>query len=291
MRKLLLSCSFLLLTALSACVSKSERLSSDTLTIAIDPSTPQTVAVGGQIALKAVCRSAKSDNVDVNPSWSVENSLGSFSAAAGKTTTFTAGAAGTGNIYASYQGIRGALSLTVGSGGGGSSGYTLLADAGASTDLKSVSGSIMQYFDGGDGSVDGPPWTITVLDDAPGCSVDSTKCAKVIYTNGAGYWGGFFLEFNTARNMSAYSKLTFYVKSDGPNVKFIIKIKDSSNIERQVFSTSYVTTTASWQKVEIPLSAFSGVNTASLSIPFVLAFTDGDTLGSATIYLDYIKYE
>lgn len=283
-----------LLTA--GCTSKKEQLTASTLTIAVEPGSIAALSAGNSVQLTAICKSAKSDNVDIAPTWSVENNLGTFNPATGKTTVFTAGSVNnTGKIYASYADVRSAgVNVTVGSGGGndgGTSPGVLFADAGMATDLAPVSGTdMLHYFDGGDGSQDSAPWRIDVQNEPSGCTVDSQKSMKITYTDVADdeCYGGFYLAFSSPKDMSAYSKLTFYAKGTDGNESFEIKIHNSSDADWGVNETL---TTTSWQKIEIPLSSFTGVPLSQIDQPFIIAFKHTLTGKNATIYIDYIKYE
>jgi len=150
------------------------------------------------------------------------------------------------------------------------------------------------WYDGGDGSTNAPPWTIDQSEVGEGCLGDSSHSWKVQYTNGSGYWGGFYVQFSSAEDMSAYSNLTFYIKGESGNEKFKISIRDSSTAggsEPTVPIGNYTTVTTSWQKVTIPLSAFTGQNTSSIDIPFNITFSDDYTAGNVTVYIDLVKWE
>lgn len=108
-----------------ACDRKNNPLTSDTTAIAVDPPPTQSVALGSSIPLKASATSAKGD-VSINPTWSVENNMGTFNPPQGKETTFIAGASsGTCKIYATNGRIRGETTVAIGcpaTGGSGNSG-------------------------------------------------------------------------------------------------------------------------------------------------------------------------
>lgn len=116
---------FLLLFAVG-CDKKKERIANNTMSLAIDPPQTQAVAYGSQMPLKAVASNARG-NVDVNPTWSVENNMGTFNPAQGKETTFIAGnSSGTAKIYACYGNVRAETTVTIGekNSGGGTGGGT-----------------------------------------------------------------------------------------------------------------------------------------------------------------------
>lgn len=295
----------LILAALAVfpgCAQKKNRLTANTLVITMDPSTDQTVASGGTLRLTAICKSAKSDSVDISPVWTIDSGLGSLANASGKANTFTAGTtAGTGGIYATYGDVTSSVTVTVsvsggggGGGGGGTplTGYIIYADAGASADIAAPGGFIFQYFDGGDGSPNAAPWLIDAAAGGAGCSVDPTDCTKVTYTGTlGGEWGGFYFALNAAKDFTAYSSLTFYVKGAVGGETYQISIKGGGN-EHVVSNTSYAATTTSWQKITIPFTDFTHaapvVNFASVQNCFIMSFV-GNTPG--VLYLDCIRYE
>lgn len=303
--KLLLALSLILM--LSACDKKKDRLTADTLVIAIDP-VSVSVSTGTAKTLTAICRSAKSSNLNIAPAWTVDSNLGTFNPASGKTTVFTAGStAGTGKIYATYSGVIGSVNVSVtsstavtpgpGPGPSGTLQYVLLSDSQASSllDVDAFGSVIFHYFDGGDGSVDAAPWQISSIDAAPGCPVDATACTKVDYTNGVGYWGGFYLQFTAASNMSAYTKLSFYIKGSAGGEKLKIGMVDSNDPGGSALSkvnlSSYISISTSWQKVDIPFSDFTILDKSIVTQPFIIAFEDAYTGANATVYLDYIGFE
>lgn len=173
--------------------------------------------------------------------------------------------------------------------GPGPTAFVVYSDAGTGQGVGAPA-----WYDGGDGSPDNEPWTIDQSEAGEGCSGDSSNSWKVQYTNGSGYWGGFYVQFSSAKDMSAYSNLTFYVKGENGNEKFKISIRDSSTTggsEPTVPIETYVIVTTSWQKVTIPLSDFTGQDTSSTDIPFNIAFADDYTGENATVYIDLVKWE
>jgi hypothetical protein len=97
----------LMVVLISGCTSKKDRINENTITIAVDSSS-STVHTGSTLNFTAICKNSSSDNLDIAPTWSAENNLGTFSPTKGKTTTFTAGSTeGTGKIYASYYDVSG----------------------------------------------------------------------------------------------------------------------------------------------------------------------------------------
>jgi hypothetical protein len=270
--------------------SKKDKLQTDTLVIYVTPSSV-TIEPGKSVDLYAVGKSAKSDNVDINPEWIVEPEyLGTVSPTKGKKVTFTASAnTGSGRIKVVEETVYTWVNVSITSqtqsgGGGGGGGYTIYNDNGFSSDIKNGD-NILRYFDGGDGSDNSAPWLINTENSTPGCNEDPQNCIKVSYTGTVNQWGGFYIEFNSTKDLSNYSKLTFYVKGESGGESFKVGIKDSNNIEKKI-DVSGIST--NWQKKEIPLSNFSGVSLSNVALPFILAFEGAP---SRTIYIDLIKYE
>lgn len=100
------------ITLAAGCASKKERLTASTMTVGIDAAY-SSVTVGGTLALKAVCRTPKTDDPDVSPAWTIDMPLGSFAPANGKSTTFTATSTGTAVIRASVSDVSASFAITV----------------------------------------------------------------------------------------------------------------------------------------------------------------------------------
>lgn len=259
--------------------SKKDRLQVDTLELIVEPN-PVMVGVGKSIDLTCTGKSAKSDNVDINPVWTVSPGIGYISPTRGKKVTFTAGGIiGTGKIKVSEGSVCHAeIDVLVGV-------RIIYGDNRMDEKLTRDSDGnvIFYYFDTDDSS----PWQISTNDFSPGCDVDEQNCIKVDYTDSSGGWGGFYLEFTEPQDLSSYTKLTFWVKGQNGGEKFKVGIKDSNNVE----SKKVITATPSWQKIEISLTEFSGVNKQSIKLPFILAFEHSLQPGNKTIYIDLIQYE
>lgn len=277
----------------TSCEKKRERLTNNTFSIAIDPATAVNTYTGNSVHLKAICKNAQTDNLNVNPVWSVVNnigtsSLGTFTPSTGSSTTFKAGTSpGSGKIYVMYGNTQSFVNLNVSLSGGGLQ-HILFSDSIVSSLLTKDSGGNVKfnYFD----TDNTTPWQITTQNAAPGCPVDSLSSMKVSYTNSSIGYGGFYLEFSSPQDLSANSKLSFYAKGQNGGEKFLVKINDGSDRTVAIDNTKYSLTTA-WSEIEIPFSDFVGLNSASISKPFIIAFTDADTQGNATIYLDYIGFK
>ncbi|MEI8218927.1 MAG: carbohydrate binding domain-containing protein, partial [Elusimicrobiota bacterium] len=139
------------------------------------------------------------------------------------------------------------------------------------------------------------PWQIATADATPGCSVDAVKCTKVDYTNSVGGWGGFYLQFTAAKDLSAYSKLCLYIKGAVGGEKLKLGMVDSNDPPGSALSkvnlASYITISTSWQRVEIPFTDFTILDKTIVTQPFIIAFEDAYTAANATVYIDYIGFE
>jgi hypothetical protein len=253
------------LLAAAGCTSKKEQLTASTLTIAIEPASVSTLSAGGQIQLTANCRSAKSDNVDIAPTWSVENNLGTFNPATGKITVFTAGSGnGAGNIYASYADVRSAgLSITVGSGAPIETGsiFTIFNDN-FSTELAAPGAFTDDY---GLGS------TIALAANTSDRS-EGTKSFSATYSISSVGWSGWYVAVagSAMKNMSAYTggHLRFDIKS-AYDIQIGIRsnnVDSGLNPAKKYLSDLSITPDgAHFQSVSIPISLLVGGNTTDLT--------------------------
>ena len=148
------------------------------------------------------------------------------------------------------------------------------------------------WFDGGDGSKDSPPWQINTVAVSGGCPEDPKEAVKVTYTDGPGYWGGFFFQFaDPPMDASQYESLCFWIKGQKGGEEVQIGILDYETIPPgpKVRISDYITVTTEWQPVTIPLSDFGGQDTSKLFQPFIVAFEHRVNGEDVTVYIDYIK--
>ncbi|MEM2878175.1 MAG: PQQ-binding-like beta-propeller repeat protein [Candidatus Hadarchaeales archaeon] len=165
----------------------------------------------------------------------------------------------------------------------------LYTDSGLGPNLDGA----LHYFDGGDGSRDSPPWTINVAEVSnQGSPGDSGRSWIVSYTNGPGYWGGFYCQFNSTQSYRDYTHLVFWVKGNPGDENFLIGMKGGGNEVKMPLS-KYVSLTGEWQEVRIPLCDFSctfgSVDFSSLSLPWIIGFTDLFTGKSVTVHFDNVR--
>jgi hypothetical protein len=109
---------------------------------------------------------------------------------------------------------------------------------------------------------------------------------------GTDKYAGYYTRLNQA-DLTRYSAVTFLVKGASGGEKAKIGLRDSLDNEPKIVLSEYLRTgvTTSWQKVTIPLVAFTRVLDWSSMESFVVAFENRIGSGVGTIYLDDIKFE
>jgi hypothetical protein len=147
------------------------------------------------------------------------------------------------------------------------------------------------YYDGGDGSPNSPPWTISLTEVTGGCENDNLRSWRITYQDGAGYWGGFYLQFENAVDMSEYNAITFSVRGKLGGEKFKVKIKDNHGNENEVEIAKYISLTKEWQEVSIPLEDFGGIDFTQITVPWNIAFSHDYTGETVSVYVDHIRWE
>ncbi|MBN1823953.1 MAG: hypothetical protein JW803_06525 [Endomicrobiales bacterium] len=300
----ILAVSAVLIAGVIACTSKKDRLTSNTLTITVDPSTAQNVNAGETLSLSAICRSAKSDNVAINPVWSVVSDtadLGTFGSASGKTSVFTARTPGTGTIYASYGSVRGGVSVTVVS--------TTTSNGGGST---SASFTIFDDAFGADLDIISPPSDKVNVFVVAGCALtpgedtstyyQGTKSWKSQFTVTAAGWAGWYVGKNADYNMSSYSsgKIMFMYRS-AYDLQIAIR---SSNLNSDTHSAKiylseagYTADGSTFKLASINISSFQlkepSLDLTKMRDLFVVSAV-GSKIGAQTnkeFWLDDIRWE
>jgi len=260
--------------------SKKNKLQTDTLTIYVTPS-PVVVEPGKSIELQATGKSAKSDNVDINPQWIVEPEyLGTVSPTRGKKVTFTAYAnTGSGKIKVVEENVYTEVSVTItsqqpGGGGGGGSGGNLI---------------LKVYYDGGISGDDIWTWSNNDLGTFEANYQDSTapesqKSFKTA-TNG-GTWAGWGVVYNTPQDLSQYQGgyLKFWVKSPA-TIKIEIQDGNGNKYTRYTNQYGYINNNT-WSELTIPLSDFSSVPLNNIKLPFMATIET-----SGEFYIDYVRWE
>jgi hypothetical protein len=262
--------------------SKKNKLQTDTLTIYVTPS-PVVVEPGKSIELQATGKSAKSDNVDINPQWILDpESLGSISPTRGKKTTFTASAnTGSGKIKVIEENVYTEVNVTITTqtqSGGGSGGNLILKvyyDSG--NDKSVISGDdIWTWSDNNLGTFDANYQDST----AP----EGYKSFKT--TTSTGSWAGWGVVYNTPQDLSQYQGgyLKFCVKSPAP-IKIEIQDGNGNNYTRYTSQYGY-TNNNTWSELTISLSDFGSVPLNNIKLPFMATIET-----SGEFYIDYVRWE
>lgn len=122
---------------------------------------------------------------------------------------------------------------------------------------------------------------------------------KLTYNYIVSTWCGYYIFITTAgdngyRDLSEYTDLEFYVKSDVAGKKFKIQLKDASTTTvREVELVDHLDdgTSTSWDKVSIPISSFTPVvvTTAVKQVNFVFDYTHGSPY-AGEVYIDSLKF-
>lgn len=103
-------------------------------------------------------------------------------------------------------------------------------------------------------------------------------------------YNGFWMKLQGA-DVSAYKKLSFYIKGDtarGFSPKIKLELKNGKEVGKYLLTGI----TDKWQRVSIPLSSFAGISDWSKLTEFVIVFDDLNSSPKVgTIYLDEIMFE
>ncbi|HID60830.1 MAG TPA: PKD domain-containing protein, partial [Hadesarchaea archaeon] len=166
-------------------------------------------------------------------------------------------------------------------------GYGIYSDGGLGENVNDP-----WWYDGGDGSPNGPPWVTTqseVFGD--GSPEDSEKSWEFVYNHASGVWGGVYTTWRHGgiQDMSAYENLVFWVKGKSGGENFEIVVEDNIGAGGKVPITDYVTVTTGWQEVSIPLSDF-GEDLTQIKTPWNIVFSSGVTGEDATVKVDFIRW-
>jgi len=252
--------------------SKRSRLTNSTLILTISPSSA-TVLPGGTQTFTVSGRSAKTDNPDIDPEWSLSpTTLGKLSSSSGKTVTFTAGSSeGSGKIIAQEGDVRVEALITVTAG----SVWKIYNDEGAIATVWTWDsygewgvGSSSATFDGNFTGISGIP--------------EGAKCFKTVSDNGNTYagWGIFHDGGVVARTNYSNGHLVFWLNSDA-EVKVEIEGPKGTKKSRKISSTG-----GAWQQISIPMSDFAGVDFSQIYGSFSITVESSNK----TFYVDDVKW-
>ena len=129
--------------------------------------------------------------------------------------------------------------------------------------------------------------------------IGDSGCLKLAYNMDNGWVGDYFLTGDGAvqsnmipRDLSMYDSFSFWVKTGaGQNCTFVIDFKDNVGNEIKLNVSSYLPggTTASYQKVTVPLADFVGLDTTQ--VIFVLfIYEPGLSPAAGDIYFDDMEF-
>lgn len=293
--------------ALAACdTAKRDRLSADTLRIVIDPGVvPGAMVFNSTMTLRALCSSAKSSDVDVTPTWTVENNIGVFTPVQGKTTVFKAGTTvGAGKVYAAVGSIRSAgVSFAVGTTSGSVfptilvlySDNGLLLEGSHIPDILAWSGDAVAFNPG------------LVETTGGGASGDAVKFQSDVDSPPNTWFGwGLTLDKNNTgykRDLTEYASghLKFYLKTDRAltgSEEVFLNIEEAGGVgapksDPVVVNAGYGWNNASsaWQEISVPVSAFTGINLMNIRIPFEITVHNISAITPITMDVDYVRWE
>ncbi|MHC4113803.1 MAG: cysteine peptidase family C39 domain-containing protein, partial [Planctomycetota bacterium] len=108
-------------------------------------------------------------------------------------------------------------------------------------------------------------------------------CATTDYWHKTKVW-----DDSTYSDITGYTNLSFRVKGKLGGEDFYIKLHDSAG-EVEVLSSAHFTVTNGWQDVNIPLTAFTGLNNAELKA-ISIEFRNTLSTDDGTIYLDNLRF-
>jgi hypothetical protein len=252
MKKILFSVLCIAVVGLVSCTQKKNRITSDTLAIAIDPPSVS-ISTGAAQALKAIC-TVNGNSVTTVPVWSVDSSVtpaGVFSSANGQSIIFTAGpTACTGKIYATVSNVKAGVSFAIYGSTPASAGsiYSLYDSGVFNSDLANPG---LAYYSGD---------TIGLATDLVNHSAFQTQSFEATFTlnDAVNSWADWAVSEKTPKNMIAYSYgyIRFNIRS---SYDIQIGIR-SSNISANTNTAKQYISQYGW-------SAASGASFQSVVIP------------------------
>jgi len=117
---------------------------------------------------------------------------------------------------------------------------------------------------------------------------------SLTYNFPAGKWCGYWIFLTSANvngytDLSSYTHLKFYIKSDVPGKQMKIELVDTTGTIKSVQLSSYLSggTQTSYQEVSIPLSDFAGLDLSKVK---QINFVFDQSPYSGIVYIDYIRF-
>jgi hypothetical protein len=279
------------LMGLSSC-QKRNRLAVSSVIVKATPRTV-TLAPGGIQELSATVSSVGSE-INITPEWSVTNSLGSFSAASGKTVTFTAGSnTGTGTIYATADSVTSSVNLVIAASGGGGGGAVPSSPVAMPFSIYKDNASADNHYSPSLWWDDVPAVDFACADTPTGGGTSM----KLTYSAGGVGWGEIaWVEpwdnngtnySNNGYDLSAATKLTFWAKADSAGHQISVQVGDFETAtypDTSKTQSGNITLTTSWAQYTVSLA---GKNLTKIQMGLFLAFWTPPYI----IYIDDVKFE
>ncbi|MCX7940894.1 MAG: hypothetical protein N2555_03890 [Endomicrobia bacterium] len=276
--------------------SKKEKLQANTLQLYVSPSYVQ-LQPGGSIELTCRGKSAKSDDVDINPEWKVNpETLGTVKPTRGKKVNFQAGnQTGSGKIKVQEGDVYTEVNFVI--------------QYGEVQNGQSQPGIIF-YSDNGLNNQFGIPdifiWSASGItpseENNSNNSVDAAKFQR--FSSSSGWFGGGIVLNKVGTqpfpvDLSPYytgKSLKFYLRinrglTSAETIKVEIEHTQIGTKAKEYLSNSYGFNEAStsWQEITIPLSKFSGVDYTKILLPFEI--TVENNTAPLTLDWDYVRWE
>ncbi|MDR3257164.1 MAG: hypothetical protein LBT18_05970 [Endomicrobium sp.] len=277
MKKLiLLSVMFLLCSFSIISCGQLKKLIANKLSVSIEPSEVEYMSNGSVQTFESIVKNARGEKMDVDVLWNfTPSSLGTLSTSSGKTVVFTADpvSKGSGTLFAEYSGVKRSISIEI-------SNAMLLyrnGKVGNNIDVDNLN-----TYSGGPGGA-GRMHFDTVDDNG--------TCWQFSITMGSGQYGGFYMQFLNALDLSSYKYLKYSAKvvySDsgtGNSVNLNIIINDEAG------NAIAQTINGGWNDYEIDLNG-TGISLTNVLKPFNIYFVaDFTGEGTYTIRINNIRFE
>jgi hypothetical protein len=208
--------------------------------------------------------------------------------------TYVAAANGSasGYIRAHWNGHTKDLKVAIGNGGGDAGGTKRLIynDEGLGPDVlkNEINRNNFGYWYGGGGSAS--------MEEVYGGTQSDSATSQSIGYNGLG-WAGWFMMFAEGsqtnlipQDLSMYSKLVVYMKTDTADGKVAIECKNTNNAAIRKFTGTddWPALTSDWQRYEMDITS---INSVPIAIPINIVFEALRNMPPETIYIDNIYFE
>jgi hypothetical protein len=237
---------------------KKDRLTASTFRFSVTPPAAS-VLKNGSVPLIAR-GSSPSGNVDVNPTWTLSpTSIGTLTPNIGNAVVFTGSALGDATITATYDGMAATSHIAVVAFISTPTVFEVYTDRGLPSGAD--------LFFGG----------LTVTQSQSGYTPEGIKYFHTDNTS-SGFWEITLDPGNTgiSKDLSSYSALKFDLRL-GRALAFgeslAVQVQDTSSTKSHTLASGdgdYNALNTGWQEISIPLSAFSGLDSMHIKIPFII---------------------